>query len=488
MRQSKAWQAARQLPAKVDGKPNKARSDAFREVQSNFRFDSGAIQKFGERCRDACWIGDHLGSHDTQTTTLRAFRAVEQYALGNRGRPRFKRLGELKSVEGKEQAVIRYKTDPLPAVHYSGLVLPLMLDPKDKKGWQNDCLSCPVKYTRIIKRERWYAQLVMEGAAPTKDHAFGDGVVGLDIGPSTIATFSLEQANLETFCPTVVQPWKEVRKIERAMDRSRRASNPDNYNEDRTVKKGSKKWIRSHRYQKLTLNARERERRLASERKRAHGELANQILSQGKTITTEKLSYRSLQKRFGKSVKVRAPGTFVRTLERKAKAAGGQVVEIPTSNTKLSQFDHTTGQYTKKPLSQREHIFGDGVTQPVQRDLYSAFLAFCCIANILDIRQVLEAWPTAEPLLRQAMSGKNQSASGKAQCIPQGISLRADRLSKKEIIRCEAVDVVAQARAIESNGSKPLEPPGFIHGEVQQKRTRQRKTWAECAWQKVKIL
>ena len=77
----------------------------------------------------------------------------------------------MESIEGKEQAVIRYKADPLAAVHYSGLILPLMLDPKDKKGWQKDALSCPVKYTRIIKRDRWYAQLVMEGAAPTKDRS-----------------------------------------------------------------------------------------------------------------------------------------------------------------------------------------------------------------------------------------------------------------------------------------------------------------------------
>jgi hypothetical protein len=67
-----------------------------------------------------------------------------------------------------------------------------MLDRKDKNGWHKHALSCPVNYTRIIKRDRWYAQLVMEGAAPPKDHSIGDGGVGLDAGPSTIATFSLE--------------------------------------------------------------------------------------------------------------------------------------------------------------------------------------------------------------------------------------------------------------------------------------------------------
>jgi hypothetical protein len=182
-------------------------------------------------------------------------------------------------------------------------------------------------------------------------------------------------------------------------------------------------------------------------------------------------AYKAFQKRFGRSVKVRAPGMLVRTLERKAKAAGGELIEVTTRNTRLSQFDHTTGEYTKKPLSQREHVFGDGVTEPVQRDLYSAFLVFCCLANILDIRQVQKAWPSAEPLLRQAMSRFSQSASVKAQCLAQGVNtLRADRLSQKVISQCEVADAVAKARAAESSGMKLLEPPGFSHGEVQDKR------------------
>ena len=159
---------------------------------------------------------------------------------------------------------------------------------------------------------------------------------------------------------------------------------------------------------------------------------------------------------------MRAPGLLVRIVKRKAKAAGGELIEFPTLNTGLSQFDHTTGQYIRKPLSQRDHIFGDGITAPVQRDLYSAFLAFCCNTNTLDIRQVREAWPSAEPLLRQAMASYSQSASGKAQCFAQGgaATLGADRLSKKDIARCEAADVVAiKARAAESIGCTPFRTP-----------------------------
>ena len=33
-----------------------------------------------------------------------------------------------------------------------------------------------------------------------------------------------------------MQPWKEIKREQRAQDRSRRATNPDNYNDDGTVK------------------------------------------------------------------------------------------------------------------------------------------------------------------------------------------------------------------------------------------------------------
>jgi putative transposase len=296
MRESKAWRAARRLPrhteqviekAKEEERTgleaqNKARTEAFQEIATKYQFNAGSIQKFGEQCRDACWIGDHLGSHDTQTTSLRAFRTAQQHLFGIRGRPRFRRRSEFQSIEGKEQAVIRFKADPHPAVYYAGLVLPLILDRRDKRGWQKQALQAPIKYTRLVAREvrghvRWYAQLVLKGLPPTTEgKVVGDGEVALDHGPSTFATFSLEHASLESFCPAIDHPWKEIRRLERAMDRSRRATNPDNFNADGTIKKGPKKWNRAQHYHVLARSRRECERRLRSERKRSQGELANQ--------------------------------------------------------------------------------------------------------------------------------------------------------------------------------------------------------------------
>jgi hypothetical protein len=50
------------------------------------------------------------------------------------------------------------------------------------------------------------------------------------------------------------------------------------------------------------------------------------------------------------------------------------LIEVSPRQAKLSQFCHGCGRHVKKPLSQRWHTCACGVG-PVQRDLYSAFLA-----------------------------------------------------------------------------------------------------------------
>ena len=170
-----------------------------------------------------------------------------------------------------------------------------MLDPNDKGRWQQEALGRRVKYTRILRRKvrgkTRYAQLVQEGLPPTKGRVTGQGVVGLDIGPSTIASFSMEQAILEPFCPTVTQPWKELRTIERALDRSRRATNPSSARRERDGQKRTEKMETLTAFPKTCCEA-QRTRKAAGGRAQAfaHGQLANRILAQGKTVKTEKLS------------------------------------------------------------------------------------------------------------------------------------------------------------------------------------------------------
>ncbi len=440
--------------ARARTRSGEERTKTFRGLCETFGFSAHAIESYGTACKNACWIGTHLDAHVAQKVSRRAFDAVQQYSFGKRGRPRFKgRIKALSSLEGKSNATgIRWRGD---RVLWSGLELRPLFDRKDKHGVQAFALQCRVKYVRLVwrwlrGRRRWYAQLVLEGTPRWKDkNPVGTGVVGLDIGPSTVAAVGEDAALLERFCPTVEYLCARIRRIQRAMDRSRRATNPDNYNPDGTVKRNRKHWVYSIGYLRLRARLADLQRRLAAARKTEHGRLANRVLAMGRRIRAEQLSYRALQRRFGRSVRDRAPGRFVEQLRRKAESAGGTLVEFSTYSTRLSQTCHGCGTVKRKPLSQRIHVCACGVE--MQRDLYSAFLAACIEGESLHVGLAHARWPGAEPLLRAAWSEAIRNGRG---CVPAtfGASRRQSGSSGQEgvaKVEAEACAIADDAGEVE---------------------------------------
>ena len=90
-----------------------------------------------------------------------------------------------------------------------------------------------------------------------------------------------QQAYL-TLAEKVDYQWKEVRRLQRKLDRSRRAMNPQNYDHKGSIKRGQKLvWYKSNRYIKLEAEYREMERILTAMRFTSHGELTNIVLMMG---------------------------------------------------------------------------------------------------------------------------------------------------------------------------------------------------------------
>jgi hypothetical protein len=152
----------------------------------------------------------------------------------------------------------------------------------------------------------------------------------------------------------------------------------------------------------------------------------------GHTIFTEKVSYRAWQKRYGKSVGHCAPGMLIDHVRRTVAKTGGTLHEVPTRSSRLSQFCHGCGTCVPKPLSQRLHHCPCGIG-PVQRDLYSAFLA-----AYLDPADPIPScarnqpyWEGAEARLRAAHERVIQRAHA-GQAVPQsfGIPRAGARLPK----------------------------------------------------------
>ena len=417
---SRAYQAARAMPA------GRARTQAFAHAQAAVGFDDYALQDYAGVLGHS-WIGkEHLDSLTVQKLASRAFDAVQKYHFGKRGRPRFKGRHQLDSVEGKtNRSGIRWVLEETG----TGQVEwrrgeedgPGDLKLRALIHWQDAVLAyglhAKVKYVRLVRRKlngrnRFYVQLVCQGKPYRKDkHSLGQGKVGLDIGPSTIGVVAPNQAELSLFCDKLKRHDREIRRVQRKVERQRRANNPDNYNADGTIKQGKKRWVKSRRQRDTERKLSELHRKQAAHRASLHGQLVNHLLALGDDIRMEKLSYRAFQRRFGRSVACRAPGTFVNLLRRKAGNAGAALTEFSTHTTKLSQTCHACGKVQKKALSQRWHECECGVS--AQRDLYSAFLAIHVDNNRLNADQARAAWSGVDTLLRAALSdAQAQLASG----------------------------------------------------------------------------
>lgn len=400
LKQSKAWQATRDI------KDKKERSTEFKRLAKEAGFTPASIITFARQCKNDAGWKDRLGSNVTQRIAEQVFAAMQQYVFDQRGRPRFKGanrpLHSLEATTNTANIIWKRETG---CVTFGDLTLPALLPTQQQDPYMHQALTGRTKYCRVLWRNvnghrRWFVQLMQEGLAPVKHFVAEGAVVGLDIGPSTIAVVGDDSASLVTFCASVIQPWKKTRRLQRFMERSKRATNPHCFNANGTWKKGQK-FTPSKRYAALRTDYAETERKLAAERKRSHGELANQILRLGNVIQSETLSYKSLQKNYGKSVKVRAPGMFIEQLRRKAESAGGKLIDLHTWSLKMSQYDHMTQECTKKPLSQRWHVLGDG-SGVVQRDIYSAFLARCVVdGKTHHPTYITQMWAAQKPVLLQ---------------------------------------------------------------------------------------
>ena len=248
----------------------------------------------------------------------------------------------------------------------------------------------------IRGRMRVFVHITVEGkAVPKYDskgnprHKKGTGIVGVDIGTQHYAYVSDEKDGIDTLGDLdddfKKQQQKEKR-LKRQMDRKRRANNPQNYDDDGTIKKGRKCWHNSKRYKKTLAKYKEQCRKNAVKRKYANNHKVNLLRELGDVIITEPKNWSKLQKkvkktkkndqgkyqrkkRSGKSLLKCNPGYF----QEQLKKVFPVYIEVP-KQYRASQYDLTADDYIKKKLSQRKYELYDGTM--VQRDWYSAFLLY----------------------------------------------------------------------------------------------------------------
>ena len=396
--------------------PNPERKQLFNQVWQDYRFSEYELHSFATLTANCSkWIAAKIDSNTQQKLATRAFNAAKKVLLGQAQKVRFKVPSRFRSLEGKtNKQGIRWKDHQLV---WGKLKIKAQIDwlnPVTKHG-----LDSPVKYVRILWRElngkrRWYAQLINKGLPYSKPNNYvGNGVVGLDLNVSNIAFVGDKQAGLLPFAENVPNIQKQIRRLQRKLERSRRSNNPDNYYPDFEAKcgrktvvkkgtfvKGKQVWNNSKIYYQTAAKKRELERRKTAYAKSQNRKIVNEILRHGKYIKTENVSVKGWQKRYGKAIAAKSPGFVQSELKRKVESTNGSFQKFSTRKTALSQT-HLDGTRIKKPLSQRVHRDTSGFD--MHRDLFSAYLArFVNDDECLSLQSAQQEWHRSESILRSA--------------------------------------------------------------------------------------
>lgn len=350
-----------------------------------------------------------LSSQQVQKEADRVWFGVEKVLYGSGKRLHFKKLRDMRSISGKENTNgVKFDKDSY-SIDWMGLKIKCRL-PKSESdvsymlaSLANDISYCEVVREMFPNGWHYYLNIYLKGTAPKKKRKIGKSTMGIDTSISMIAGISDTAIILENLAPDTKKYDREIGRLLRKMDRSKRKSNPGKYNEDGTYKKGNKdKWVFSKTYLKDRDKLKSTYRKKHEYIKQSHCILCNRLLQDSNTFIVEPISYKALQKRskkteredktteimkkdgtkqtirkfkrkkrFGRSIRNKSPSMFLTILKNKCEQYGAEYQEIETAAFKASQYRHDTGKYEKVPLSQREKTI-NGKT--VQRDLYSAFL------------------------------------------------------------------------------------------------------------------
>ena len=372
---------------------SKERKQILKELDKKYDLSDFSIRKFANDYRNARNYSHYIPSDVAISLGKRAWGAFSKVKFA-KGANRISLNNPFTSMEGIHDAALTIRN----GVFKMGTVTdkakfscPVIYEDDEM---ERDILRNKVKYCRLIRKQEhnktnFYVQVVLEGYPHIKTAEPLDAKVGVDIGLTTVATSSRLGTNLEELAPDIDKNEKLIAKLQRKLDRQRRANNPNNYNPDRTIKKGRKTWHDSKNYLKTKKKLAELSRIQAEKRKLAHNNLANKLVEIGNEFVVEKMNFADLAKRledgeiskitgknlskkqFGKLIGRRSPAALIEKLRYKAEFRGSKFTLVDNEKIAATQLNHLDGEHHPIKLSERVKMVGE---HPVQRDLYSAFI------------------------------------------------------------------------------------------------------------------
>jgi putative transposase len=157
---------------------------------------------------------------------------------------------------------------------------------------ERDAQARIVRATVSRSGTRWYVSFTVERLGKRRRARRPDAAVGVDVGLAQLATLSTG-ATVANARP-LKEALRRLGRLQRQLDRQRRANNPGNYLSDGRAKPGASRWLKSKRMLRTEQRARRLHERVANLRREQGHQLTTYLTREFGVIGVETLAVKSL--------------------------------------------------------------------------------------------------------------------------------------------------------------------------------------------------
>lgn len=349
--------------AKKDAKkPDKETAQAIKDIYAkrNDLMKENGFTQFGFSSEVAKYAKPYV-YHISSTVAVRSIAqplwACFSSILYSKGeRPHFKRYGEFNSLASDGKSGIKLLCEN--QAYYvlisnnRSSAKPLKMKIRTFTDYDLDMISRKIKVIRVLRKlegqsYRYYCQLTVEGRPYIKSEndipAVGE--VGLAVWRTRLCAVSDSEVREFDLCPGNEEFEKCRDDLNRRMEEIRRLNNPDNFNEDGTIKKGivvdgvkqKLKWYFPNSYKELRKKKRELERKNRVTLQIHRNKIVKELLCMGDSFVVADTSF--LTQKPDPDEKLTNIEYAKKKERRKSIQSGAPSALFNRLNTRLATFD-----------------------------------------------------------------------------------------------------------------------------------------------------
>jgi putative transposase len=218
----------------------------------------------------------------------------------------------------------------------------------------------------------WYVSFTVERSGKRRRARRPDAAVGVDVGLARLATLSTG-ATVANGRP-LKEALRRLRRLQRQLDRQRRANNPGNYLSDGRAKPGANRWVKSRRMLRGEERVRRLHERVANLRREQAHQLTTYLTREFGVIGVETLTVKNLlgNRRLARHIADVGWGTILAQLAYKTSWSDGSLLVAADRFYPSSKTCSECGTVRAK-LALSERVFACGPCGLVlDRDLNAA--------------------------------------------------------------------------------------------------------------------